>query len=134
MLAYQLTRMWNEKGAVKFDDRADCLALGVKWFQDSYAISAKVQTDKREKRNFNHLIQALHNDPMRTLDRLVLRKGQLDGLSDLARRAGIPADITAELARHSQTSRVACGYGSFPDSVLLNAVKLIHQEAMGESE
>jgi hypothetical protein len=89
MLMYQLTRMCDEKGAVKFDDRADCLALGVKWFADSYAISAKVQNERREQKHFSNLIAALRNDPQRALDRLILRKGRLEGLDDLAKAGGV---------------------------------------------
>ena len=32
MLFYQMSRMCREKGAVKHDDRLDCLAQGVKYF------------------------------------------------------------------------------------------------------
>lgn len=49
----------------------------------------------------------------------------------LARRAGIPQDVTAELAGHSPVNRVQGGYGSFPDQVLIEAVKLIHHETPG---
>ena len=39
MLMYQMTRMCREKGAVKHDDRVDCLAIGVKFFTDAFAIN-----------------------------------------------------------------------------------------------
>ena len=35
MLFYQMSRMCREKGAVKHDDRLDCLAQGVKYFTDA---------------------------------------------------------------------------------------------------
>ena len=38
MLFYQLSRMCREKGAIKHDDRIDCLAQGVKYFTDTLAI------------------------------------------------------------------------------------------------
>ena len=34
MLFYQMSRMCREKGAVKHDDRLDCLAQGVKYYTD----------------------------------------------------------------------------------------------------
>ena len=40
MLFYQMSRMCREKGAVKHDDRLDCLAQGVKYFTDAMSISA----------------------------------------------------------------------------------------------
>ena len=40
MLFYQMSRMCREKGAVKHDDRLDCLAQGVKYYTDALAISA----------------------------------------------------------------------------------------------
>ena len=43
MLFYQMSRMCREKGAVKHDDRLDCLAQGVKYYTDSLAISAYEQ-------------------------------------------------------------------------------------------
>lgn len=48
MLMYQMSRMCREKGAVKHDDRIDCLALGVKWFTDALAQSAfKAQAERK---------------------------------------------------------------------------------------
>ena len=35
MLFYQMSRMCRQKGAVKHDDRLDCLAQGVKYFTDA---------------------------------------------------------------------------------------------------
>merc|ERR1712072_601007 len=40
MLFYQMSRMCREKGAVKHDDRLDCLAQGVKYYTDALSISA----------------------------------------------------------------------------------------------
>ena len=51
MLFYQMSRMCREKGAVKHDDRLDCLAQGVKYFTDALSISAyqTVQSKKAEE-------------------------------------------------------------------------------------
>ena len=50
MLFYQMSRMCREKGAVKHDDRLDCLAQGVKYYTDALAISAyeQIKLDKQE--------------------------------------------------------------------------------------
>lgn len=51
MMMYQLTRMCREKGAVKHDDRADCLAIGVKHFTDRFAMhdDMLIERDRREE-------------------------------------------------------------------------------------
>ena len=53
MLFYQMSRMCREKGAIKHDDRIDCLAQGVKYYTDALAISARQQMiiDRREDWN-----------------------------------------------------------------------------------
>merc|ERR1712097_125958 len=53
MLFYQMSRMCREKGAVKHDDRLDCLAQGVKYYTDAMAISAyeKMKEVRREEWN-----------------------------------------------------------------------------------
>ena len=53
MLFYQMSRMCREKGAVKHDDRLDCLAQGVKYFQDAMAISAQDQINQRKRQDWN---------------------------------------------------------------------------------
>ena len=49
MLFYQMSRMCREKGAVKHDDRLDCLAQGVKYFTDALAISAHETIKQRRQ-------------------------------------------------------------------------------------
>jgi hypothetical protein len=72
MLMYQLTRMCREKGAVKHDDRADALALGVKYFQDILAISAKEAAIALKRDEWTKMIMAFQNHPQEATDRLVL--------------------------------------------------------------
>jgi hypothetical protein len=71
MLMYQLTRMCREKGAVKHDDRVDALALGVKYFQDILAISAKEQDIQRSREQWNNMINGFLNSPTLATDLLV---------------------------------------------------------------
>jgi hypothetical protein len=75
MLMYQLTRMCREKGAVKFDDRVDCLALGVSYFQDVFAVSEGMEVERKRREEFELLNRALELYPRQALDRLVLGGG-----------------------------------------------------------
>ena len=71
MLMYQLTRMCREKGAVKHDDRVDALALGVKYFQDVLAISAKEQEIGRTRQQWSNMIEGFLSAPTLATDLLV---------------------------------------------------------------
>jgi len=74
MLMYQLTRMCREKGAVKHDDRVDALALGVKYFQDVLAISAKQAQVDAKRMEWNKMMTAFIDHPQEATDCLVLGK------------------------------------------------------------
>ena len=63
MLFYQMSRMCREKGAVKHDDRLDCLAQGVKYYTDAMAISAHEQMKLSKRNEWNDLQQAWLDDP-----------------------------------------------------------------------
>ena len=63
MLFYQMSRMCREKGAVKHDDRIDCLAQGVKYFTDAMAISANEQVKLRKREDWNQMIEEWLDDP-----------------------------------------------------------------------
>jgi hypothetical protein len=71
MLMYQLTRMCREKGAVKHDDRVDALALGVKYFQDILAISAKEQEINRSREQWQNMVEGFLSAPTLATDLLV---------------------------------------------------------------
>ena len=71
MLMYQLTRMCREKGAVKHDDRVDSLALGVKYFQDILAISAKESEINKSRQQWDNMVQGFLNAPTLATDLLV---------------------------------------------------------------
>jgi hypothetical protein len=72
MLMYQMTRMCREKGAVKHDDRIDCLALGVKYFQDVMAVSQIEQDKAKRKAQWNAMLDAFLTNPTMATDMLVL--------------------------------------------------------------
>ena len=63
MLFYQMSRMTREKGAVKHDDRIDCLAQGVKYFTDALAISANEQMIQRRREDWADMEDAWREDP-----------------------------------------------------------------------
>ena len=55
--------MCREKGAVKHDDRLDCLAQGVKYFTDALAISAQETINLRKKDEWNYMLEEWLDDP-----------------------------------------------------------------------
>ena len=72
MLAYQISRMCREKGAVRHDDRIDSLAQGVKWFTDALALSAEESIkDRRQQEWIDHL-EAWMDDPQAEANHMVM--------------------------------------------------------------
>jgi len=72
MLFYQMSRMCREKGAVKHDDRLDCLAQGVKYFTDALSISAQQQIKLRKREQWDIMLQEFLDDPQASADHMVL--------------------------------------------------------------
>ncbi len=63
MLFYQTSRMCREKGAIKHDDRVDCLAQGVKYYTDAMAISAQENINNAKREDWNDMMEAWLDDP-----------------------------------------------------------------------
>ena len=72
MLAYQISRMCREKGAVRHDDRIDSLAQGVKWFTDALALSAEVEIQDRKDNEWLDHLEAWMDDPQSEANHLVM--------------------------------------------------------------
>ena len=72
MLFYQMSRMCREKGAVKHDDRLDCLAQGVKYYTDALAISAYEQMKLDKQEDWNDQQEAWLDDPQSAANHMVL--------------------------------------------------------------
>ena len=72
MLFYQMSRMCRQKGAVKHDDRLDCLAQGVKYFTDALHISAQEAIKDRKHDEFMDQLEAFLDDPQSSANHLVL--------------------------------------------------------------
>ena len=71
MLFYQMSRMCREKGAVKHDDRIDCLAQGVKYFTDCMSISAQQVIAQRKLEEWNDLLKESIDHPQESANHLV---------------------------------------------------------------
>ena len=71
MLFYQMSRMCRERGAVKHDDRIDCLAQGVKYFTDCMSISAQQVIAQRRLDEWNDLLQESIDHPQESANHLV---------------------------------------------------------------
>ena len=63
--------MCREKGAVKHDDRLDCLAQGVKYYTDAMAISAHEQIKIRNQEDWNDMQEAWLDDPQSAASHMV---------------------------------------------------------------
>jgi hypothetical protein len=72
MLFYQMSRMCREKGAVKHDDRIDCLAQGVQYFTDALGISAQEAIKERKRMEWNAMIEEMMDDPQASANHMVL--------------------------------------------------------------
>jgi hypothetical protein len=71
MLFYQMSRMCREKGAVKHDDRLDCLSQGVKYYTDAMAISAHETIKDQKREDWNDMMDAWLDDPQSAADHMV---------------------------------------------------------------
>jgi len=72
MLFYQMSRMCREKGAVKHDDRIDCLAQGVQYFTDAMGISAQEAIKERKRMEWNSMLEEFIDDPQSSANHMVL--------------------------------------------------------------
>ena len=72
MLFYQMSRMCREKGAVRHDDRIDCLAQGVKYFTDAFGISAQEEIKARKREEWNQMLESFLEDPQQSANYIAL--------------------------------------------------------------
>ena len=64
--------MCRQKGAVKHDDRLDCLAQGVKYFTDALSISALDQIAMRKRDEFANMLAEFIDNPQASANHLVM--------------------------------------------------------------
>ena len=72
MLFYQMSRMCRQKGAVKHDDRLDCLAQGVKYFTDALHISAQEEIKRRKQLEFVSILEDFLDNPQSSANHIVM--------------------------------------------------------------
>ena len=72
MLFYQMSRMCRQKGAVKHDDRLDCLAQGVKYFTDALHISAQEEIKRRKQLEFASILEDFIDNPQSSANHIVM--------------------------------------------------------------
>ena len=63
--------MCREKGAVRHDDRIDCLAQGVKYFTDALGLSALEEIKARKREQWNEMLEAFIDDPQQSANAIV---------------------------------------------------------------
>ena len=68
----RMSRMCREKGAVKHDDRLDCLAQGVKYYTDALSISAYEAVKMRKQDDWQDILDSWMDDPQSAANHLVL--------------------------------------------------------------
>jgi hypothetical protein len=71
-LAYQMTRLCREKGAIKFDDRVDALAMAAQWFVDELQVSQMEAQKQRRQSDWLKVLEAFEYDSEAATDRLAL--------------------------------------------------------------
>ncbi len=72
MLFYQWSRMCREKGAVKHDDRLDCLSQAVQYYTDALSISAYEQVKTRKREEWMDMLESWQDDPQSATNHLAL--------------------------------------------------------------
>ena len=93
MLFYQMSRMCREKGAIKHDDRLDCLSQGVKYFTDALAISAQETVNQRKREDWADMLEQFQEDPQSMTNHLVLGLGlqqRREARAKSGGRSGVP--------------------------------------------
>ena len=92
MLFYQMSRMCREKGAVKHDDRLDCLAQGVKYFTDALSISAQDQIRIQRQQEWNSMLEDFIDNPHSSANHIAfgMNKDQRDKARGLEDNKSVP--------------------------------------------
>ena len=87
MLFYQMSRMCRMKGALKHDDRLDCLAQGVKYYTDAMGISAQEAINDRKRKEWEDILEDFLDSPQASANHLVFgmsldQRKQARGIED----------------------------------------------------
>ena len=92
MLFYQMSRMCREKGAVKHDDRLDCLAQGIKYYTDALSISAQEAINLRKREEWNSMLEDFLENPHTSANHIAfgMDKDQRDKARGLETQKSVP--------------------------------------------
>ena len=92
MLFYQMSRMCREKGAVKHDDRLDCLAQGVKYYTDALSISAYEAIKLRKREEWDSVLADFLESPEKSANHIVfgMNKEQRDKARGIETNNSVP--------------------------------------------
>jgi hypothetical protein len=103
-LAYQLTRLCRDKGALKYDDRADCLAQGVAYFTDRLNVSQFEESKKLRNDGFLAMLERAESDSGAFADELVLSdaRAHLQRLAEQAQRAQPRASMRGNVSAQAR--------------------------------
>jgi hypothetical protein len=69
---YQMSRLTQERGALFHDDRLDCWAMAVAWFQEQSALDQKIQHEDRRMEILLASFEDEMGNVLMTPDRLAL--------------------------------------------------------------
>ena len=92
MLFYQMSRMCREKGAVRHDDRLDCLSQGVQYYTDALSISAHEAIKTRKREDWNSLLEDFLENPQNSANHMIfgMNKEQRDRARGLEGGKSVP--------------------------------------------
>jgi hypothetical protein len=92
MLFYQMSRMCREKGAVRHDDRLDCLSQGVQYYTDALSISAHEAMKTRKREDWNSLLEDFLENPQNSANHMIfgMNKEQRDRARGLEGGKSVP--------------------------------------------
>ena len=87
-----MSRMCREKGAVKHDDRLDCLAQGVQYYTDALSISAHNVVRERKREEWNSMLEDFIDNPQQSVNHLAfgMNKEQRDKAKGLESGKPVP--------------------------------------------
>ncbi len=71
MLFYQMSRMCREKGAVRHDDRLDCLSQGIQYYTDALSISAHEAIKTRKREDWNSILEDFLENPQNSANHMI---------------------------------------------------------------
>lgn len=106
-LAYQLTRLCRDKGALKHDDRIDALAMGVAYYTDRLNVSQFEESKKLNRDAYVAMLERAESDGSAFADELVLGDARraLEGLAEQAQRRQMGVPMRGNISAQARNAR-----------------------------